>query len=299
MKHKIFFSSIACCLLFSSLHSQLIPVTGPPPVTISCAPAGGNIPAPTWGALPGPDYGTFYTGKPCPVRIGIGTDSPRATIEVKGNGRLSSLGINTNPKNKHKINLVQPMSSVNASGIYVKLSNANSKATAYKVETKSEQVKGFTLFNSVENKNVFEVLGDGNTHTTKLSVNSKGTSGSAITVINDDFPTKKEVFKVLANGTVWSTEVNVKLRTDFPDYVFKKDYQLLSLTDLEGFILSNGHLPNIPKAEEVAKTGLNLGELQVKQMEKIEELTLYTIQQQKVIDALLKRVEELEEKLNN
>ncbi len=67
----------------------------------------------------------------------------------------------------------------------------------------------------------------------------------------------------------------------FPDYVFKSDYKLRSLSELNAFIKENGHLPNIPKASEVEKNGQDLGLIQQKLLEKIEELTLYTIAQEK------------------
>ncbi|ASE63904.1 cell wall anchor protein [Chryseobacterium indologenes] len=65
------------------------------------------------------------------------------------------------------------------------------------------------------------------------------------------------------------------------DYVFKKDYKLRSLEDVEKHISENGHLPNIPSAKEIEKEGINLGEMDAKLLEKIEELTLYSIQQNK------------------
>ncbi|MCS3868448.1 hypothetical protein J3D55_001364 [Chryseobacterium ginsenosidimutans] len=71
------------------------------------------------------------------------------------------------------------------------------------------------------------------------------------------------------------------------DYVFKKDYQLRSLEEVEKHIVDKGHLPNIPSASEVEKDGINLGEMDAKLLEKIEELTLYSIEQNKQIKWLL------------
>jgi hypothetical protein len=70
------------------------------------------------------------------------------------------------------------------------------------------------------------------------------------------------------------------------DYVFKKDYKLRSLDDVERHIEEKGHLPNIPSAKEVEKDGINLGEMDAKLLEKIEELTLYSIEQNKQIKTL-------------
>lgn len=71
----------------------------------------------------------------------------------------------------------------------------------------------------------------------------------------------------------------------FPDYVFAPEYELMSIEDLEAFVTSNHHLPNIPSAADVsAAGGINMTELQLRLLEKVEELTLYTIAQQETLD---------------
>lgn len=70
------------------------------------------------------------------------------------------------------------------------------------------------------------------------------------------------------------------------DYVFKKDYKLRTLEEVEKHIEEKGHLPNIPLTSEVEKEGINLGEMDAKLLEKIEELTLYSIEQNKQIKRL-------------
>jgi trimeric autotransporter adhesin len=74
------------------------------------------------------------------------------------------------------------------------------------------------------------------------------------------------------------------------DRVFEENYFLLPLKDVEKFIAKNNHLPNVPSATEVVKNGVAMDEMVSKLLEKVEELTLYTIQQQKEIDALKKDV---------
>ena len=69
-----------------------------------------------------------------------------------------------------------------------------------------------------------------------------------------------------------------------PDYVFESDYNLMPIGELEKFISSEKHLPNVPKAAEIRQNGLNHTEFQMKLLEKIEELTLYTVQQAKNMD---------------
>lgn len=79
----------------------------------------------------------------------------------------------------------------------------------------------------------------------------------------------------------------IKVDTDvWPDYVFADDYALMPLKDVEIFINKENHLPNIPSQKEIISNGLDLGEMNILLLEKIEELMLYTIQQQKEIDEL-------------
>jgi hypothetical protein len=81
---------------------------------------------------------------------------------------------------------------------------------------------------------------------------------------------------------------------EYPDYVFKDNYPLMPLNDLNKFIEKEGHLPNIASAEEVKKAGgVNMSELQIKLLEKVEELTLYTLKQQTMIDDLKQEVQAL------
>jgi hypothetical protein len=114
---------------------------------------------------------------------------------------------------------------------------------------------------------------------------------------------------VYANGNIWAKTIKVEMTNPWPDYVFKSDYYLPSLTDVKIYIDKNHHLPNLPTAEDVSRNGIDLGEMVKLQTEKIEVLTLYLIQkddelkkQQEEI-ALLKRQEEriaaLERALNS
>ncbi len=73
-------------------------------------------------------------------------------------------------------------------------------------------------------------------------------------------------------GTITAQEV--KVTSSWPDYVFADDYNLMPLAEVAAYIASNGHLPEVPSAEEVANNGLSLGASQALLLKKIEELTL-------------------------
>lgn len=99
---------------------------------------------------------------------------------------------------------------------------------------------------------------------------------------------------------MYAREINVMASNIvFPDYVFDKNYNLATLQDLENFIKAKKHLPNIPSAKDVSENGINVSELQVKQMEKIEELFLYVIQQQKEVEELKEQNRKLERPINS
>ncbi|MCL1666891.1 GAS domain-containing protein [Elizabethkingia ursingii] len=87
--------------------------------------------------------------------------------------------------------------------------------------------------------------------------------------------------KLDVNGTLHAKEVKVDM-IGWADFVFEKDYQLPTLDEVEQHIHEKGHLPNIPNTKEVTKNGLSLGESQKLLLQKIEELTLYSIEQNKL-----------------
>jgi hypothetical protein len=104
-------------------------------------------------------------------------------------------------------------------------------------------------------------------------------------------------YKVSINGKMICTEARVQLVTSWPDYVFASGYKLPTINDLEKYIRKNNHLPNMPSAAEVEKEkGFDLGDMQKRLLEKVEELTLYVIQLKKEAEVLQKRVAVLEKR---
>ena len=101
-------------------------------------------------------------------------------------------------------------------------------------------------------------------------------------------------YKLAVTGKIICEELRVELQDDWPDYVFAPDYKLKPLSEVKKQIEEHHHLSNIPSADQVAKEGIQVGEMQRKLLEKIEELTLYLIAQQEQIDELKKQVYEVE-----
>ena len=101
-------------------------------------------------------------------------------------------------------------------------------------------------------------------------------------------------------GTIHTNEVKVDLNVPGPDYVFEKGYDLMSLEETKAYIDANKHLPEVPSAKEMEKNGVQLGEMNLLLLKKVEELTLYSIEQnqklnyqQSLIQKLLTELDQL------
>jgi hypothetical protein len=99
-------------------------------------------------------------------------------------------------------------------------------------------------------------------------------------------------FKLAVEGKIGAREINVTTTTPWPDYVFEKDYNLPTLAEVESYINQNKHLPEVPAAKEMEKNGVNLGEMNMLLLKKVEELTLYVIELKKENDEQRKRSED-------
>ncbi|MET3018379.1 THO complex subunit 5 [Flavobacterium hydatis] len=111
---------------------------------------------------------------------------------------------------------------------------------------------------------------------------------------NVGISTTKPDEKLTVNGKIHAKEIKIDLDFPAPDYVFTNDYKLKSLQEVEEFIKQNSHLPEIPSAKEIEKNGLMLAEMNMSLLKKIEELTLYSIEQNKNNLDLKQKVEKLE-----
>lgn len=104
-------------------------------------------------------------------------------------------------------------------------------------------------------------------------------------------------YKLSVGGALRADSLSVPLvgglKTEWPDFVFAEDYQLAPLGEVESFVRSHGHLPDVPPVEELASTGLDLGAMQARLLQKVEELTLYAIEQDKRLARLEAENQEL------
>ena len=139
----------------------------------------------------------------------------------------------------------------------------------------------------------FEMHYDGSAN--RLNINSLCTAPtSRFTIMRDNgnvgIGVLSPVNKLEVNGTIRANEVIVE--TGWADYVFQDDYKLKPLSEVEAYIKENKHLPSLPSATKIQEKGAHIAELLTTMMEKIEELTLYSIEQKKEIDELKRRLDE-------
>ncbi len=123
----------------------------------------------------------------------------------------------------------------------------------------------------------------------RMRINHDGTIGIGTT--------DTKGFKLGVQGKIAAEEVKVAAYTNWADFVFKNDYDLPTLKEVEEHIKEKGHLKDIPSAEAVKKDGFFLGDMDSKLLRKIEELTLYTIEQEKELKNQKEINKTLEERL--
>jgi hypothetical protein len=100
-------------------------------------------------------------------------------------------------------------------------------------------------------------------------------------------------YKLGVEGKMICEELKIQNSANWPDYVFDKNYKLRTPEDLQKFIAANHHLPDIPPAAEMEKNGIQVGDMQKKLLEKIEELTLYILQQDEQIKSIREELRKL------
>ncbi len=95
-------------------------------------------------------------------------------------------------------------------------------------------------------------------------------------------------YKLFVKGGIKTEKVKVEIAAEnnWADYVFKKDYKLMPLKDIESYIRTNGHLPEVPSTEEAIQNGIELKEMNILLLKKVEELTLHLIEQDKRLKEL-------------
>lgn len=113
------------------------------------------------------------------------------------------------------------------------------------------------------------------------------------------FPTTSGNYRLYVEGGILAEKVKIALPSsaNWADYVFADDYQLMSLPEVEAYVKIHKHLPKVASSEELVKSGLDISAMQASQMEKIEELTLHLIEQNKKLESQGKEIQALREQM--
>lgn len=203
--------------------------------------------------------------------VGIGTNNPSHKLQIVGAGR-TGLRIGGPRTSSGAISdlLFQPSNGGSVGG-------ANFWDWSFRTDYWSKSPGDFVLYSH-----------NGSNYTSPIIVQANGnlllaTGKNSARNGNVSIGTTDPVtgFKLSVAGKVITEGVKVEKQTNWPDYVFENEYQLPTLQQVEDHILQKGHLINIPSAKEVEKNGFFLEEMNAKLLEKIEELTLYIIAQEK------------------
>lgn len=198
--------------------------------------------------------------------VGIGTENANERLVVEDNDPKFILrdGSGNNSSNAAAIELLEYSSGSYDGGGYLRWDGSA-----------NQLVLGTKLTGN--NSDIFVVSRNGQ------NVGIGTTSNSALS----------STYKLHVNGKIRAKEIVVE--TGWADFVFESDYKLRSLEEVESYIQDNGHLPDVPSAEDVAENGVTVGEMEAVLLQKIEELTLYVIDMKKQNDALKAEVQTLKQ----
>lgn len=250
------------------------------------------------------------------VQIGEWEVNDKMSFKANGynftNGNIGIGTINTAAK-------LHIESSQGGMGIYINHQALTNYNWAMKINVNQELTKAFIISNSISGEDVFLANGNGKIYANEFNTFSSGSFNSnnigAFAYGFHAFATNEhaktftvtdlnniEVFNIWGNGIVNAKKIlaeSFEVRPDamginWYDFVFQGSYQLRNIKELETYILLNKHLPDIPSEAEISENGYELIEMNGLLLMKIEELTLYLIEQQKQIEDLKSRIEKIE-----
>ena len=214
--------------------------------------------------------------------IGIGTNAPGAKLSINGNENQTTLGANVSSVIKitnQYVNAFGRRSEIQ----FATTQNANDKLAVIAAEYTSHlgNVGGDLVFGTSPGTSPATMI-------QRMRISSKGqvSIGNTLQNTSPHFST----YSLSVKGQIVAREVVVTQQL-WSDFVFDKNYKLMPLNELENYYKTNHHLPEVPSTKEISESGNDLGKTDALLLQKIEELTLYIVEQQKQIEFLIKKIE--------
>lgn len=230
--------------------------------------------------------------------VGINTASPTSTFTVNGNGYFGdggSLGVRIGFDMLNAEAGITDENRVIAgrwNNLYVFGSIGNGTNSGIIVNAANDNV-GICTITPGSKLQISGGVAIGYTASTSAPTNGLLVDG----IVGIGTTTPDAAYKLSVNGKIRAKEVVVE--TGWSDFVFDANYILKPLSEVEQYIKSFKHLPDVPSAEEIQQNGVSLGQSDAILLQKIEELTLYVIEQNKMLAAQQQKILELEQKVSN
>lgn len=221
---------------------------------------------------PGADSNSIYIAST--GNIGLGTTSPDAGLHVIGGETAGLLVDNTD---NGASNAFAHFRTQNGSpSVPTMMIQDTSVTSGIRRLLELKNNGGVSVVLQNDNSNVRWAVVNENAANSSFLINDADSNGASPELTLD----RSGNLTILGTITSGGTTLNV------PDYVFGEDYKLMPLNELANFVEINSHLPKIPSAAEINSNGININEMQMALLEKVEELTLYTLKQEEMILAL-------------
>jgi hypothetical protein len=243
-----------------------------------CVPgADYNQEVPVWASYRSDGYGKIYTGYSCPTWVGIGTNEPVSALDVRGHSFSRTLSVGSmfdiNQEMVQRAHIALFCSEPTRDGLVIGF-RPSFQGTPFRV----------AIDHADPSKDLMRVRRDGGVD----HIYTGDTSGliCAYRSWDENANTFTDIALLSANGHWHCQGLHIQFAPFWPDFVFQNDYDLMPLNTLKNYIVQNGHLPGIPSAKEIDEQGVDVFTILASLTQKVEELTLYILQQQALIEQL-------------
>lgn len=191
-------------------------------------------------------------------------------------GSLGRIGVNTTSINSTSTFAALNVLPTTDNGLYIRTYQSGKYGLSIRMANSADNA--IQVLSSLTTQNAFTVKNNG-----QVRIYANGVPANDEIILVEDGT--RRLLQLEQNGLLYAREIKVNTDT-WMDVVFEPGYELRPLNEVEAYIEKEGHLPEVPSATEVIRDGINVGEMNKLLLQKIEELTLYVIEQDKRIKEL-------------